>query len=82
MAALCSSTAPVDASDADLMARIPRMSIERMVARINVGRLRYETARAREAAARELDQLRADAERERDEILARLTDTASRLLDA
>ena len=29
--------------------------------------------------ARELDQVRADTERERDEILARLTDTASRL---
>jgi hypothetical protein len=29
--------------------------------------------------ARELDQLRADSERERDEILARLTDTAQRL---
>ena len=31
---------------------------------------------ARENAARELEQLRADAERERDEILARLADTA------
>jgi hypothetical protein len=35
--------------------------------------------RARENAARELEQLRADAERERDEILARLADTAGRL---
>ena len=33
----------------------------------------------RENAAREAGQLRADAERERDEILARLTDTANRL---
>ena len=40
---------------------------------------RAETARIREDAARELAQLRADAGRERDEILARLTDTAKRL---
>ena len=40
---------------------------------------RAETTRAREDAAREVDQLRADDERERDEILARLTDTATRL---
>ena len=34
---------------------------------------------ARGDAEREIDQLRADTERERDEILARLTDTAKRL---
>jgi uncharacterized membrane protein len=34
-----------------------------------------------EDATRELEQLRTDAERERDEILARLTDTASRLAE-
>jgi hypothetical protein len=39
------------------------------------------TPRVREDAAREMGQLRADAERERDEILARLTDTAGRLAE-